>query len=60
MKGQQNHEVMISAYVGDQHDTWVQWIPEFRFAINAAQHEKSERMTAELMTGRLLEDHWNN
>ncbi len=28
---------MIAAYVGQQHQSWDQWLPEFRYAINTAQ-----------------------
>lgn len=36
-------KTMIASYVGDQHQNWDQWIREFRFAINAAQHETTGR-----------------
>lgn len=47
-------KVMISSYVGNQHDTWDQWLPEFRFAVKTSQHETTGRTPAELVTGRLL------
>lgn len=32
-------KTMISSFVGEHHINWDNWIQEFRFAINAAQHE---------------------
>uniref|UniRef100_A0A3Q1GSS6 Gypsy retrotransposon integrase-like protein 1 n=1 Tax=Acanthochromis polyacanthus TaxID=80966 RepID=A0A3Q1GSS6_9TELE len=47
-------KTMIASYVGDQHNNWDKWIREFRFAINAAQHETTGRTPAELALGRTL------
>ncbi|KAI2644984.1 Retrovirus-related Pol polyprotein from transposon 17.6 [Labeo rohita] len=45
-------KTMIAAYVGQQHQTWDQWLPEFHYAINKAQHESTGKTPAELMLGR--------
>ncbi|KAL0153434.1 hypothetical protein M9458_051272, partial [Cirrhinus mrigala] len=45
---------MIAAYVGKLHQTWDQWLPEFRYAINTAQQESTGKTPAELMLGRQL------
>ncbi|KAL0151927.1 hypothetical protein M9458_052779, partial [Cirrhinus mrigala] len=45
-------KTMIAAYVGQQHQTWDQWLPEFRYAINTAQQESTGKTPAELMLGR--------
>ena len=47
-------KTMIASYVGDKHNKWDQWIREFRFAINSAQHETTGRTPAELALGRML------
>ncbi|KAL0151249.1 hypothetical protein M9458_053440 [Cirrhinus mrigala] len=43
---------MIAAYVGRQHQTWDQWLPEFHYAINTAQQESTGKTPAEIMLGR--------
>ncbi|RXN10846.1 Transposon Ty3-I Gag-Pol [Labeo rohita] len=43
---------MIAAYVGQQHQTWDQWLPEFRYPINTTQQESTGKTPAELMLGR--------
>lgn len=45
---------MIASYVGQYHQTWDQWLPELRFAINTAHQETTGRAPAELMLGRQL------
>ncbi len=45
-------KTMIAAYVGQQHQTWDQWLPEFRYAINTAQQESTGKTPAEIMLGR--------
>lgn len=45
-------KTMISSFIGQQHNTWDQWIPEFRFAINTAQQETTGKTPAELALGR--------
>lgn len=45
-------KTMIAAYVGQQHQTWDQWLPEFRYAINTAQQESTGKTPAELMLQR--------
>lgn len=45
-------KTMIAAYVGQQHQTWDQWLPEFRYAINSAQQKSTGKTPAELMLGR--------
>uniref|UniRef100_A0A3B3V397 Integrase catalytic domain-containing protein n=1 Tax=Poecilia latipinna TaxID=48699 RepID=A0A3B3V397_9TELE len=47
-------KTMIASFVGEHHSNWDQWIQEFRFAINAAQHETTGRSPAELTLGRPL------
>ncbi len=47
-------KTMIS-YVGQNHQTWDQWLPEFRFAINSAFQETTGKTPAELMLGRKLQ-----
>ncbi len=42
-------KTMIAAYVGQQHQTWDQWLPEFRYAINTAQQESTGKTPAEIM-----------
>ncbi|KAI2647074.1 Transposon Ty3-I Gag-Pol polyprotein [Labeo rohita] len=46
---------MISAYVGDNHRKWDQYLPEFRFAINSAIQETIGMSPAELHMGRKLQ-----
>ncbi|KAL2083767.1 hypothetical protein ACEWY4_021540 [Coilia grayii] len=47
-------KTMIASYVGQHHNTWDQWLAEFRFAINTAQQETTGRTPAELALGRTL------
>uniref|UniRef100_A0A3Q2PKX2 Integrase catalytic domain-containing protein n=1 Tax=Fundulus heteroclitus TaxID=8078 RepID=A0A3Q2PKX2_FUNHE len=53
-RSNQTIKTMIASFVGEYHINWDQWIQEFRFAINAAQHETTGRSPAELMLGRYL------
>lgn len=48
-------KTMIAAYVGQQHQTWDQWLPEFRYAINTAQQETTGTTPGELMLGRQIQ-----
>ncbi|KAL0150103.1 hypothetical protein M9458_054530, partial [Cirrhinus mrigala] len=45
-------KTMIAVYVGQQHQAWDQWLPEFRYAIKTAQQESTGKTPAELMLGR--------
>ncbi|RXN36895.1 reverse ribonuclease integrase [Labeo rohita] len=47
-------KTMIASYVGQQHQSWDQWLPELRYAINTAQQETTGRTPAELMLGRQI------
>uniref|UniRef100_A0A3P9JM97 Integrase catalytic domain-containing protein n=1 Tax=Oryzias latipes TaxID=8090 RepID=A0A3P9JM97_ORYLA len=47
-------KTMIASFVGQDHNTWDQWIPEFRFAINTAQQETTGKTPAELALGRTI------
>lgn len=47
-------KTMIASYVGQHHQLWDQWLPEFRFAINTAYQETTGKTPAELMLGRQL------
>lgn len=47
-------KTMIVSYVGSKHSNWYQWISEFHFTINAAYHETTSRIPAELALGRSL------
>ena len=47
-------KTMIASFVGDQHNKWDQWLPEFRFAVNTALHETTGRTPAELTMGRMI------
>lgn len=47
-------KTMIAAYVGQQHQTWDQWISEFHFALNTTQQESTSKTSAELMLGRQI------
>ncbi|KAL2079453.1 hypothetical protein ACEWY4_025197 [Coilia grayii] len=49
-----NIKAMISSYVGDQHNKWTQYLPEFRFALNSSVHETTGVSPAELHLGRKL------
>ncbi|KAL2082518.1 hypothetical protein ACEWY4_022336 [Coilia grayii] len=49
-----NIKAMISSYVGDQHNKWTQYLPEFRFALNSSVHETTGVSPAELQLGRKL------
>lgn len=48
-------KTMIASFVGQHHNTWDQWISEFRFAINTAQQETTGMAPAELALGRQLQ-----
>lgn len=47
-------KTMVASFVGQYHNTWDQWIPEFRFALNTAQQETTGKAPAELALGRTL------
>ena len=47
-------KTMIASFVGQHHNTWDQWLPEFRFALNSAQQETTGKVPAELALGRKL------
>uniref|UniRef100_A0A3P9JTM2 Gypsy retrotransposon integrase-like protein 1 n=1 Tax=Oryzias latipes TaxID=8090 RepID=A0A3P9JTM2_ORYLA len=47
-------KTMIASYVGNQHNTWDQWVKEFRYAINSAYQETTGKSPAELTLGRVL------
>uniref|UniRef100_A0A3B3D2Y0 Integrase catalytic domain-containing protein n=1 Tax=Oryzias melastigma TaxID=30732 RepID=A0A3B3D2Y0_ORYME len=47
-------KVMIASFVGQYHNTWDQWLPEFRFAVNTAQQETTGKTPAELALGRKI------
>lgn len=47
-------KTMIASYVGQNHQTWDQWLSEFRFAINTAYQETTGKTPAELKLGRQL------
>lgn len=49
-----NLRTMVASYVGQNHREWDKWIAEFRFAINTARHESTDRTPAELVLGRQL------
>ncbi|MGH0130068.1 UNVERIFIED_CONTAM: hypothetical protein FKN15_040805 [Acipenser sinensis] len=45
---------MIASYLGQNHQLWDQWLPEFRFAINTAKEESTGFTPAELALGRVI------
>jgi hypothetical protein len=47
-------KTMIASFVGQHHNTWDQWLTEFRFALNTAHQETTGRTPAELALGRNL------
>uniref|UniRef100_A0A9J8AKF4 Gypsy retrotransposon integrase-like protein 1 n=1 Tax=Cyprinus carpio carpio TaxID=630221 RepID=A0A9J8AKF4_CYPCA len=47
-------KTMIASYVGQHHQLWDQWLPEFWFAINTAYQETTGKTLAEWMVGRQL------
>lgn len=47
-------KTMMASYVGENHKEWDMWLAEFRFAINNAKHETTNRTPAELTLGRPL------
>lgn len=49
-----NLKTMLSSYVKENHRSWDQWIPEFRFALNTAWHESTGHTPAEIALGRKL------
>lgn len=47
-------KTMIASFVGNNHQLWDQWLPEFRFAINTAKHDTTGFTPAKLALGRNL------
>ena len=47
-------KTMIASFVGDHHQDWDRWLPEFRLAINTAVHETTGVTPAVLALGREL------
>lgn len=45
-------KTMIASFVGDHHQDWDRWLPEFRLAINTAVHETTGVTPAMLALGR--------
>lgn len=45
-------KTMIASYVGEHHQDWDKWLPEFRLAINTAVHETTGVAPALLALGR--------
>lgn len=47
-------KTMIASFVGEHHQDWDRWLPEFRLAINTAVHETTGVPPAVLALGRPL------
>lgn len=45
---------MIASFMGNHHQDWDQWLPEFWLAINTAVHETTSVKPAVLALGRNL------
>ena len=45
-------KTMLASYVGNHHQDWDRWLPEFRLAINTAVHETTGVTPAVLAMGR--------
>lgn len=45
-------KTMIASFVGQHHQDWDKWLPEFRLAINSVTHETTGVSPASLMVGR--------
>ena len=45
-------KTMIASFIGDHHQDWDRWLPEFRLAINTAVHETTGVTPAVLALGR--------
>lgn len=48
-------KTMMASYVGENHREWDKWLSEFRFALNNAKHETTNKTPAELTLGRPLQ-----
>lgn len=47
-------KTMIASFVKNKHNTWDQWMPEFRYAINSAWQESTGFTPSEIALGRKL------
>lgn len=47
-------KTMIATFVGNNHQDWDRWLPEFRLALNTAVHETTGATPAKLALGREL------